>query len=192
MFRQFLIAGTSACALLYSATLAQADGGNSDGEREVLQLTVAAHQGTAQLGGDPKGAHARETTHTSHGTSGGIEKQIASVVTGCFPGSLRAVLADVSAHFGGRPVIVTSGHRHGGRRGSYHRKCMAADIQIAGVSPGAIARYARSHPSVGGVGTYGHTRSVHVDVGGRVYSWYGNSRRKRYAQAGYGAAGRAS
>lgn len=103
--------------------------------------------------------------------------QTTSVRTSCFPGSLRGVLADIAGHFG-RPVVVTSGYRPGGRRGSYHRRCMAADIQIAGVAPGAIARYARSHWNVGGVGTYGHTRSVHVDVGDRVYTWRGGSRRR--------------
>ncbi|MGL4439992.1 MAG: YcbK family protein [Bosea sp. (in: a-proteobacteria)] len=108
--------------------------------------------------------------------AGAILTQTSSVRTSCFPGRLNAVLRDISGHFG-RAVVVTSGHRGGGRRGSYHHKCQAADIQIAGVSPSAIARYARSLSAVGGVGTYGHTRSVHVDVGDRVFSWYGNRRR---------------
>ncbi|MGL5735626.1 MAG: YcbK family protein [Beijerinckiaceae bacterium] len=163
---------------VFSMSPVQAD--NAGGEREVLQVAVLADQGA--LPADAPQAGAGPHSGSSGRESGGIEKQIPSVVTGCFPASLRAVLADISSHFGGKPVIVTSGHRHGGRRGSYHRKCMAADIQIAGISPGAIARYARSHPSVGGVGTYGHTRSVHVDVGGRVYSWYGKGRGRRYAQ----------
>jgi uncharacterized protein YcbK (DUF882 family) len=94
----------------------------------------------------------------------------------CFPGRLSAVLRDISGHFG-RAVVVTSGYRGGGRSGSFHRTCQAADIQIAGVSPSAIARYARSLDQVGGVGTYGHTRSVHVDVGDRVFSWFGSRRR---------------
>lgn len=108
--------------------------------------------------------------------TGPILTQTGSVRTTCFPSRLNAVLRDISGHFG-RPVVVTSGYRGGGRSGSYHRKCQAADIQIAGVAPSAIARYARSMDSVGGVGTYGHTRSVHVDVGDRVFSWYGNRRR---------------
>lgn len=74
-------------------------------------------------------------------------------------------------------MIVTSGLRTGGRRGSLHRSCKAADIQIAGVSGFAIARYARSLDGVGGVGTYRHTRSIHIDVGERVFSWHGNRRR---------------
>jgi hypothetical protein len=90
----------------------------------------------------------------------------------CFPGELQAVLQRIGSHFGGA-VVVTSGYRTGGRRGSYHRRCMAADIQIAGVSAAAIARFARTLPEVGGVGTYGHTRSVHVDVGDRDLTWHG-------------------
>jgi hypothetical protein len=61
---------------------------------------------------------------------------------------------------------------------------MAADVQIAGTSPGTLARWFRAQPGVGGVGTYGHTRSVHVDVAERKYSWHGrSSRRMRVADA---------
>lgn len=117
------------------------------------------------------------------GTAGTILTQTPSVRTGCFPGDLRAVLTQISVHFG-RPVVVTSGHRGGGRRGSFHRSCQAADVQIAGISPAAIARHARSLPGVGGVGTYGHTRSVHVDVGERVFSWHGARRRSASLNSG--------
>lgn len=121
----------------------------------------------------------------AHTAVGGIMlTQTSSVRTSCFPASLAAVLRDMSSHFG-RPVVVTSGYRGGGRSGSYHRKCQAADVQIAGVAPSAIARYARNHGSVGGVGTYGHTRSVHVDVGDRVFSWNGN-RRRNAMSSGFG------
>lgn len=166
------VAGLAACATLCGFSPAMAEG--DAGIREVLVQQASLETGSTTA--------RPATADTAPASAGGIEKQTDHVVTGCFPANLRAVLADISSQFGGKPVIVTSGHRHGGRRGSYHRKCMAADIQIDGVSPGAIARYARAHPSVGGVGTYGHTRSVHVDVGGRVYSWHGNGRR-RYAQA---------
>ncbi len=115
-------------------------------------------------------------------TGGGLLTQAGHVRTSCFPASLRGVLSDISQHFG-RPVVVTSGFRPG-RGGSYHKRCMAADIQIAGVAPGAIARFARKHGSVGGVGTYRHTRSVHVDVGERVFSWHGGRRRSASLGAG--------
>ena len=107
---------------------------------------------------------------------GSLSKQTEAVSISCFPTRLRSVLSRISSHFG-KPVIVTSGYRSSGRRGSLHRVCKAADIQIAGVSGFAIARYARSLDDVGGVGTYRHTRSVHVDIGERVFSWHGNRRR---------------
>ncbi|MFD1329969.1 YcbK family protein [Mycoplana ramosa] len=81
----------------------------------------------------------------------------------CFPGKLHAVLAHIAAQTGRRP-LVTSGHRSGGRRGSYHRKCMAADIRIPGVAVNKIIAAARSAPGIGGIGTYCNG-IVHVDVG---------------------------
>jgi uncharacterized protein YcbK (DUF882 family) len=123
-----------------------------------------------------KQAHA---SGKARGTGTRLEKQTDYVSTSCFNGQLRGVLAQIGQRFGS-PVIVTSGYRRS--RTSYHGKCMAADIQIAGVSPGAIFAYARSLPAVGGVGRYGHTRSVHVDVASRKFSW--GTGRKRYAALG--------
>lgn len=115
---------------------------------------------------------------------GGIEKQIASVSIGCLKPELTRIIRDASSHFGATAVI-TSGYRPG--RHSFHGRCMAADVQIPGVSPGALARWFRSQPGVGGVGTYGHTRSVHVDVAPRQYSWH-HGRRKRFAGSRYARA----
>ena len=81
----------------------------------------------------------------------------------CFPGRLHAVLAHIAAQTGRRP-LVTSGHRSGGRRGSYHRKCLAADIRVPGVSVSRIIAAAKSAPGIGGIGTYCNG-IVHVDVG---------------------------
>ena len=48
----------------------------------------------------------------------------------------------------------------------------AADIQIDGVSKWDIATYIRSLPDRGGVGTYCHTDSVHLDTGNaRDWNW---------------------
>jgi hypothetical protein len=125
----------------------------------------------------PAGAEAR-----AEGGKGTVAKQIPSVSTGCLKPELMAILRRASNHFGSE-IVITSGYR-GGRGHSYHSKCMAADVQIAGVSTGTLARYFRSQPGVGGVGTYGHTRSVHVDVAPRKYSWHGrSSRRVRLASA---------
>jgi Peptidase M15 len=89
---------------------------------------------------------------------------------GLRPG-LRHVLAQISSHFG-RPVEVSSGCRSarsnrmaGGRKASFHLRCMAADIRVAGVSEGQLLRYVRSLPGVGGVGTYCRNTVVHVDIG---------------------------
>lgn len=81
----------------------------------------------------------------------------------CFPGKLRGVLSHIARAVGRRP-LVTSGHRSNGRRGSYHRKCLAADIRVPGVSVNRILAAARSAPAIGGLGTYCNG-IVHVDVG---------------------------
>jgi Bacterial protein of unknown function (DUF882) len=86
----------------------------------------------------------------------------------CFPGRLRTVLSHIARQVGRQP-LVTSGHRSNGRRGSLHRKCLAADIRVPGVSVTRIIAAARSAPAIGGVGTYCNG-IVHVDVGPRR-SW---------------------
>jgi hypothetical protein len=89
--------------------------------------------------------------------------QTSKVRHGCFPGRLHAVLAHIGAQTGRRP-LVTSGHHSGGRRGSYHRKCMAADIRVPGISVSRIVAAAKTAPGIGGIGTYCNG-IVHVDVG---------------------------
>jgi uncharacterized protein YcbK (DUF882 family) len=98
-----------------------------------------------------------------HQVSYGYALQRVSVKAGCFPEQLNMVLAHIARKTGGRP-IVTSGHRHGGRRGSYHRKCEAADIRVPGVSVSRIIAAAKTAPNIGGIGTYCNGL-VHVDVG---------------------------
>lgn len=173
----------AACALLSSAT---ANAQVGPGSRTEYLARLAAERGQAQapapgaVRSATRRARASLTKTAAPGAARAtIVKQTTKVSTSCFPASLRRVLADLKAHFG-KPVIVTSGFRSkahnrraGGAARSFHTSCMAADIQIAGVRPAAIARFARAHPSVGGVGTYRHTRSVHVDVGVRVASWGG-------------------
>jgi uncharacterized protein YcbK (DUF882 family) len=108
----------------------------------------------------------------------GIQKQISSVSTGCLKPALMAIISNASQHFGS-PAVITSGYRAGRR--SYHGKCMAADVQIAGVAPSTLARYFRRQDGVGGVGTYEHTRSVHVDVAPRSYTWHHGRRKNKMA-----------
>lgn len=93
----------------------------------------------------------------------GYALQRVNVKVNCFPDRLNIVLAHIAKKTGRRP-IVTSGHRHGGRRGSYHRKCAAADIRVPGVSTSRVVAIARTAPHIGGIGTYCNGL-VHVDVG---------------------------
>ncbi|MCV3739059.1 D-Ala-D-Ala carboxypeptidase family metallohydrolase [Rhizobium sp. TRM96647] len=111
----------------------------------------------------------------------GLWLQTEKVNTGCFKPELLAVLKSVEQHYG-KPVIVTSGVRPMKRnrtKQSLHTRCEAADIQIAGVSRWELAEYLRSRPGRGGVGTYCHTESVHIDIGPeRDWNWKCRGRRK--------------
>lgn len=104
----------------------------------------------------------------------GLWLQTEKVNTGCFKPELLSVLKSIEKHYG-KPVIVTSGVRptkQNRSRQSLHTRCEAADIQIAGVSRWELADYLRSMPGRGGVGTYCHTESVHIDIGPeRDWNW---------------------
>lgn len=98
------------------------------------------------------------------GSPGSIRKQVSSVQTNCLRPDLLAMVKKAGEHFGGE-AIITSGFRAGGRRGSYHRRCAAVDFQIPGVAASQLVAYLRKMPGAGGVGTYCHTKSVHLDTG---------------------------
>lgn len=108
----------------------------------------------------------------------GLHVQNDNVQVGCFKPDLMRVIKTVETHFG-KPVVVTSGYRDpqhnrevGGAEESMHKSCEAADIQISGISKWDIAQYIRSLPNRGGVGTYCHTESVHLDTGNaRDWNW---------------------
>ncbi len=110
----------------------------------------------------------------------GLWLQTEKVKTGCFKPELLQVLKTVENHYG-KPIIVTSGLRAikpGRSKQSLHTRCEAADIQISGVTKWELAEYLRSMPGRGGVGTYCHTESVHIDVGAeRDWNW--RCRRKK-------------
>jgi uncharacterized protein YcbK (DUF882 family) len=102
---------------------------------------------------------------------------------------LRVALAQIGAHYG-RAVQVTSGcrsfssnRRAGGRRGSYHLRCMAADIRVPGVGERQLLAYVKRIPTVGGVGTYCGNSIVHIDVGPRR-QWGGGCGKRRHALRG--------
>ncbi|CAN7516295.1 D-Ala-D-Ala carboxypeptidase family metallohydrolase [Pararhizobium sp. LjRoot255] len=114
----------------------------------------------------------------------GLWLQTEKVETGCFRPELLQVLKVVETHYG-RKIMVTSGLRDvkhniraGGRRSSLHTTCQAADIQVPGVSKWDLANYLRTIPGRGGVGTYCHTESVHIDTG-EARDWNWRCRRSR-------------
>ena len=90
--------------------------------------------------------------------------QTASVETACLRPELIDILRQIEHHYG-KKVVITSGQRSRGRPGSLHRMCAAADIVVPGVDAKSLATYARTIPSVGGVGSYCHPEMIHVDVG---------------------------
>lgn len=104
----------------------------------------------------------------------GLVLQTEKVETGCFKPPLLDMLKTVERHYG-RKIIVTSGLRPikvNSERQSLHTRCEAADIQIPGVSKWELADYLRNLPGRGGVGTYCHTESVHIDIGPqRDWNW---------------------
>ena len=108
----------------------------------------------------------------------GLHLQTEKVQVDCFKPQLVRTLKAIERHYG-RPVVVTSGYRSpkhnrrvGGASGSRHTSCEAADVQIEGVSKWQLAKYLRSMPGRGGVGTYCHTESVHIDIGNtRDWNW---------------------
>jgi uncharacterized protein YcbK (DUF882 family) len=115
----------------------------------------------------------------------GLWTQTDTVEVRCFRPQLVNMLKQVENHYG-RPVVVTSGYRDpnhnrqvGGAQHSMHTLCAAADIQLDGVSKWALADYLRSIPGRGGVGTYCHTDSVHIDLG-EERDWNWRCRRRRH------------
>lgn len=108
----------------------------------------------------------------------GLRIQRPDVQVGCFKPELVGLIKRAERHFGVQ-AVVTSGYRSlahntrvGGALHSLHMKCDAADIQLAGVSKWDLAQFLRAQPGRGGVGTYCHTPSVHVDIGRpRDWNW---------------------
>jgi uncharacterized protein YcbK (DUF882 family) len=108
----------------------------------------------------------------------GLVTQTDHVDVACLKPSLVRVLKAVERNYG-RKIIVTSGYRSPdknrrarGARNSLHMYCAAADVQVEGVSKWELASFVRSMPGRGGVGTYCHTDSVHIDVGPeRDWNW---------------------
>jgi hypothetical protein len=94
----------------------------------------------------------------------------ATTPTGCLPGNLKSVVADLSAKFG--PVSLESTHRSrgrnfraGGARHSLHLSCRAIDFRVRRHGRGVMA-YLRGRPEVGGLKVY-RNGIIHIDDGER-------------------------
>jgi Uncharacterized protein conserved in bacteria len=134
--------------------------------------------GTEEDGEDAAGVEIASAAGLARLAPNGLHTQTDKVDVSCLKPRLIQVLRTVERHYG-RDVVITSGYRSptfnrrvGGASHSRHTTCEAADIQVAGVSKWELARYLRSMPGRGGVGTYCHTESVHVDIGSeRDWNW---------------------
>lgn len=108
----------------------------------------------------------------------GLRTQHDKVQVSCLKPQLVSMIKRLESHYR-KPVVITSGYRSpshnrsvSGAKRSLHMSCAAADLQIPGVSKWEIARQVRSWPGRGGVGTYCHTESIHIDVGPeRDWNW---------------------
>lgn len=84
---------------------------------------------------------------------------------------LIALLADVSEHFGGRPVRVVSGWRdHSYFEDSRHKHSEAVDFSIPGVPNTVVRDYVRRFRNCG-VGYYPNSSFVHLDVRDSAAYW---------------------
>lgn len=86
---------------------------------------------------------------------------------------LALLVAAISDHFGGRPILVVSGLRRPERHTrstSRHVAFRATDIRVAGVPHRAVWDYCRSLSSTG-CGLYPNSSFVHVDVREQAAQW---------------------
>jgi uncharacterized protein YcbK (DUF882 family) len=164
--------GVRGPSALFEITRKSGTGDDSDvdiSEDDNAPVRVASAAGLARL--DPHGFLLQRQT----------------VDTACLKPGLIAILRKIEQHFGHK-LIVTSGYRspvhnaaaHGALN-SLHMFCAAADVQMPDVSKWQLARYARSLPGRGGVGTYCYTDSVHIDIGPeRDWNWRCRRRHRRH------------
>ncbi len=91
---------------------------------------------------------------------------------------LVRLIAAISDHFGGRPIVLVSGRREAvgfTRESSRHVSGQATDIRVEGVPHRALWDYCRSLASTG-CGLYPRSTFVHVDVRERAAQWVDWSR----------------
>lgn len=143
--------------------------------------------GSGQAGSSTNGKNATQLAAVgSFGrlSPNGLRVQHAKVQVACLKPEVLRILKIVERRYGSKPII-TSGYRSpkrnrraGGARNSQHIFCKAVDIQVEGVSKWQLAKYLRTIPGRGGVGTYCRTKSVHIDVGSKR-DWHHPCRRSK-------------
>lgn len=91
---------------------------------------------------------------------------------------LLSMLAELSDHFGGRPIVVVSGFRMYSHRqhtaDSRHNYGQAIDFRIAGVPNEAVRDYCLGWPAVG-VGYYPRSSFIHLDARSNKATWVDSS-----------------
>lgn len=93
----------------------------------------------------------------------------------CLSPKLRLAIWEFEGHFG-KKIVMSSGYRDpfyngkvGGSDDSYHKKCMAADFFIPGVSKEKLIAFAVRQKLVGGLGCYPGKQFIHIDVRDRPW-----------------------
>lgn len=121
-------------------------------------------------------------------TKRGLMAQHSKVRVQCLKPELIAMLHRLEKKYGKKPII-TSGYRSPaynrrvrGAKRSKHMTCEAADIWIPGVSKWTLAKYVRSLPNRGGVGTYCRSKFIHIDIGNRR-DWNWGCRKSRKSKS---------
>ena len=106
----------------------------------------------------------------------------------CLKPKLIKLIGKIERKFG-KKAVITSGYRSKtynrrvrGARRSKHLTCEAADISIAGVSKYTLAKYVRSLPGRGGVGTYCRSEFIHIDIG-KKRDWHWRCRKRKRKSA---------
>ena len=195
--RNRLIATDSNAATKTASLGASTVGGSTATARQTSANQLPGVKSNAQIFGiDDAETHNGETQVASLGSLGrlspnGLRLQHDKVQVACLKPDILHLLAVIERHYGKKPII-TSGYRSpkrnrraGGAKNSMHIFCKAVDIQVEGVSKWDLAKYLRTMPGRGGVGTYCRTRSVHIDTG-KVRDWHypcrkSSKRRKKKA-----------
>jgi uncharacterized protein YcbK (DUF882 family) len=182
--------GSVPVAAFVAGAVKKRGAGASTGLTQMAALPLTANRNAAHVGSNGRVSMTDEFDDSDSDKPAGLMKlaslsglsrvapnglllQTENVNVGCFKPEMIRRIKEVEAHYG-RRAMVTSGYRppKATTQGSKHYTCDAADIQVSGVSKWELASYLRSLPDRGGVGTYCHTESVHMDIGEpRDWNW---------------------